>query len=69
MNRELTREDFADDSVRFEISKTLLHDVILMEVRSYTMKYQAGEKRKEKKRPRRLVMRLTAYKIPLMKKI
>ena len=27
-----------------------MHDVVLMEVRSYTMKYQADEKRKEKEK-------------------
>ena len=50
MNRELIREDFADADIKFDISKTLLHDVVLMEVRSFTMKYQAGEKRKEKEK-------------------
>ena len=48
MNHELSREEFAD--AEFDISKTLLHDVILMEVRSFTMKYQAGERRKEKEK-------------------
>ena len=48
MNQELTREDFADADVRLDISKTLLHDMVLMEVRSYTMKYQAGDKKNEK---------------------
>ena len=52
MNPELSREDFAE--AEFDISKTLLHDVILMEVRSYVMKYQAGERRKEKEKMRKL---------------
>ena len=37
MNHELSREEFADADIQFEISKTLLHDVILMEVRSFTI--------------------------------
>ena len=52
MNHELSREEFAD--AEFDISKTLLHDVILMEVRSFVMKYQAGERRKEKEKMRKL---------------
>ena len=47
MNWELTQEDFSDADVNFDISKTLSQDVVLMEVRFYTMKHQAGEKRKE----------------------
>ena len=43
-NSEPTQEEYAE--AEFDISKTLLHDVVLMEVRSYVMKYQANKRRK-----------------------
>ena len=35
---------------KFYISKTLLHDVILLEVRAFMMKYQANKRRMEKEK-------------------
>ena len=48
MNSEPTREEYAE--AEFDISKTLLHDVILLEVRAFVMKYQANKKRMEKEK-------------------
>ena len=48
MNSEPTREEYAE--AEFNISKTLLHDVVLMELRAYVMKYQANKRRKEKEK-------------------
>ena len=48
MNSEPTREEYAD--AEFDISNTLLHDVILLEVRAFVMKYQVNKRRKEKER-------------------
>ena len=48
MNSEPTREEYAD--AEYDISNTLLHDVILLEVRAFVMKYQANKRRKEKEK-------------------
>ena len=45
---EPTREQYAD--VKFDISNSLLHDVILLELGAFVMKYEATKKRKEKER-------------------
>ena len=48
MNSETTWEEYAE--AEFDISKTLLHDVILLEVRPFMRKYQANKKRMEKEK-------------------
>ena len=48
MNSEPTREEYA--GAEYDISNTLLHDVILLEVRAFVMKYQANKRRKEKEK-------------------
>ena len=48
MKSEPTREEYAD--AEYDISNTLLHDVILLEVRAFVMKYQANKRRKEKEK-------------------
>ena len=48
MNSEPTREEYAD--AEYDISNTLLHDVILLEVREFVMKYRANKRRKEKEK-------------------
>ena len=48
MISEPTCEQYADTN--FYISNSLLHDVILLEVRAFVMKYEATKKRKEKER-------------------
>ena len=52
MTSEPTHEEYAD--AEFDISNTLLHDVILLEVRAFVMKYKATKKRKEKERTNNL---------------
>ena len=46
MTSEPSKEQFADAS--FDISNSLLHDVILLEVRAFVMKFETMKKRKEK---------------------
>ena len=48
MTSELTTEQYAD--ANFYISNSLLHDVILLEVRAFVMKFEAAKKRKAKER-------------------
>ena len=48
MTIEPTNEQYA--SVSFNIGCSLLHDVILLEVRAYVMKYKAMKKRKAKEK-------------------
>ena len=48
MNSEPTWEDYAE--AELDISKTLLHDVILLEVMAFVMKYHANKKRMEKEK-------------------
>ena len=48
MTSDPTGEQYADTN--FDISNTLLHDVILLEVRAFVMKYEAAKKRKEKEK-------------------
>ena len=45
-------------TAEFDISHTLLHDVILTEVRAYTMKFVAGMKRKDQLEKRILEERI-----------
>ena len=52
MISEPTCEQYADTN--FNISNSLLHDVILLEVRAFVMKYEATKKRKEKERTNNL---------------
>ena len=47
MNSEPTSKEYAD--AEYDRSNTLLHDVILLEVRAFLMKFQANKRRKEKK--------------------
>ena len=47
-NPELTAKQYAE--AESDISYTLLHDVILLEARSFAMKYQAGKEREEIKK-------------------
>ena len=44
MTQELSCEQFG--SAKYDISYILLHDVLLMESRSFVMKYQAAKNRK-----------------------
>ena len=46
MTSEPTNEQYADAS--FDIDFSLLHNVILLEVKAYVMKYEAMKKRKAK---------------------
>ena len=48
MTSELTCEEYSD--AEFDISNSLLHDVILLEVRSFVMRYKAIKRRKEKEK-------------------
>ena len=48
MTSEPTCEEYAD--AEFDIINTLLHDVILLEVRAFAMKYKAIKRRKEKEK-------------------
>ena len=48
MISEPTCEQYAD--ANFDISNSFIHDVILLEVRAFVMKYEASKKRKEKER-------------------
>ena len=48
MNSEPTQEEYAE--AEFDISNTLLHDVILLEVRVFVMKFQANKRRMEKEK-------------------
>ena len=43
---EPTCEEYAE--AEFDISNTLLHDIILLEVRAFVMKYEATKRRREK---------------------
>ena len=45
-------------TAEFDMSYTLLHDVILMEVRAYTMKFVAEQKREEQQMKRTLEERI-----------
>ena len=48
MTSEPTNVQYADAS--FDISNSLLHDVILLEVRPFVMKFEAAKKRKANER-------------------
>ena len=48
INSEPTREEYAE--AEFDISKTPLHDVILLEVRAFVIMYQANKRRIEKEK-------------------
>ena len=52
MTSELTTEQYAD--ANFYISNSLLHDVILLEVRAFVMKFEAAKQRKAKERTSKL---------------
>ena len=52
MTSEPTCEEYVE--AEFDICKTLLHDVILLEVRVFVMKYQAGKRKKEKEETNKL---------------
>ena len=51
MNSEPTREEYA--GAEFDISNTL-HNVILLEVRAFVMKFQANKQRMEKEKTNKL---------------
>ena len=53
MISELITEQYAD--ANFDISNLLLHNVILLEVRAFVMKFEATKKRKAKERMSNLV--------------
>ena len=52
MTSEPTPKEYAD--AEFDISNTILHNVILLEVRAFVMKYQAIKRRKEKEETSKL---------------
>ena len=53
---EPTNEQYCD--AKPDISNTLLHNVILMEVRSMTLKYEAGKKRENGKQMEKIKKRI-----------
>ena len=65
MTSEPTNEQYADAS--FDISNSLLHDVILLEVKAFVMKFEATKKRKVKEKMSSLKSE-TNYRTPSKKK-
>ena len=61
MTSEPTNEQYA--SAKFYIGFSLLHDVILLEVRAFVMKYEAMKKRRSKRKSTTWRVKLTNYKI------